>query len=187
MGIHRLPVFLLCYSILFLCQNLWRGARGGQEIPSAHNSWVLGYVLHLDTNVGSFYTALLQYVLCASQILEWDLHPSSALHPSRTSHRKALCQRALGPLHFLPLTDGYEAARHQKRERENLKSNGRFSGKSWKRSSFANQIDPTLSVFKASVYFSYSLMSDDNTYIQITETFSWICPVWMIENLHGHI
>lgn len=56
LGMYRLPVFLLLScSILFLCRSAGEEKKGGGgEIPFVNNSWDLGHVLNLDTNVGSF-------------------------------------------------------------------------------------------------------------------------------------
>lgn len=65
LGTYRLPVSpLFCCSILSLCQSSWeevgrlRG-EGGARNPLANDSWDLGHVLNLDTNVGSFFFSAL--------------------------------------------------------------------------------------------------------------------------------
>lgn len=42
--------------LLFFLRKLWRREVGGVRNPLANDSWALGHVLNLDTNVGSFYS-----------------------------------------------------------------------------------------------------------------------------------
>lgn len=92
-------VVLLFFSAIAL-EKRSRGVRN----PLVNDSWDLGHVLHLDTNVGSFHNPSIICFMRLPNIGTGLASPYLPLYPSRTSHAGAGCQRALGPLHFLLLT-----------------------------------------------------------------------------------
>lgn len=89
---------LLCYA--FSLPKLWRW-RGGGRNPLASDSWDLGHVLDLDTNVGSFYGPSVVCFMCLPNTGRELASLSPSLSISYIT-MEAGCQRALGPQQLSP-------------------------------------------------------------------------------------
>lgn len=112
---------LLCCVILCPCQSsgeekgCWVGGRGARN-PIASDSWDLGHVLNLDTNVGSFYDPSVVCFMCLPNTGREFASLSPSLSISYIT-MEAGCQRALGPLQLSPARSKSQSSKRQQRSR----------------------------------------------------------------------
>lgn len=128
LGAYRLPVSpLLCCSILPLCQSSGEEKKGGGRRgrnPLANDSWDLGHVLNLDTNVGSFYSPSVICFMCLPNIgTGLASLPPPSISISYITWRSWMSTRpgspALSPAHSKSHVARYgNGKQHEERKRE---------------------------------------------------------------------
>lgn len=120
LGTCSLPVplsFVVLFFLLAKALEKRRGVGWGARNPIASDSWDLGHVLNLDTNVGSFYGPSVVCFMCLPNTGREFVSLSPSLSISYIT-MEAGCQRALGPLQLSPACSKSHRAQRGSKEAE---------------------------------------------------------------------